>query len=86
MDINKVFPKPKEVEEELKRKREDDEKKAEKEELERIKSLAPPIQAPKMSQLIEERHHFIGLFYLFSKSGPDWRPFSGLASFKPLSH
>ena len=56
MDINKVFPKPKEVEEELKRKREDDEKKAEKEELERIKSLAPPIQAPKMSQLIEERH------------------------------
>ena len=58
MDINKVFPKPKEVEEELKRKREDDEKKAEKEELERIKSLAPPIQAPKMSQLIEERHPF----------------------------
>ena len=58
MDINKVFPKPKEVEEELKRKREDDEKKAEKEELERIKSLAPPIQAPKMSQLIEERYFY----------------------------
>ena len=56
MDINKVFPKPKEVEEELKRKREDDEKKAEREELERIKSLAPPVQAPKMSQLIEERN------------------------------
>ena len=57
MDINKVFPKPKEVEEELKRKREDDEKKAEREELERIKSLAPPVQAPKMSQLIEERNN-----------------------------
>lgn len=56
MDINKVFPKPREVEEELKRKREDDEKKAEREELERIKSLAPPVQAPKMSQLIEERN------------------------------
>ena len=34
------------------------EKKAEKEELERIKSLAPPIQAPKMSQLIEERYFY----------------------------
>ena len=65
MDINKVFPKPKEVEEELKRKREDDEKKAEKEELERIKSLAPPIQAPKMSQLIEERHLFIGVCFIY---------------------
>ena len=65
MDINKVFPKPKEVEEELKRKREDDEKKAEKEELERIKSLAPPIQAPKMSQLIEERYFYYLWFVLF---------------------
>ena len=55
MDINKVFPKPKEVEEELLRRREQDERKAEKEELDRIKALAPPVQAPKMSQLIEER-------------------------------
>ena len=64
MDINKVFPKPKEVEEELKKRREEDEKKAEKEELERIKSLAPPVQAPKMSQLIEERffYHFALLY------------------------
>lgn len=65
MDINKVFPKPKEVEEELKRKREDDEKKAEKEELERIKSLAPPIQAPKMSQLIEERYTFVFVHFTY---------------------
>ena len=72
MDINKVFPKPKEVEEELKRKREDDEKKAEKEELERIKSLAPPIQAPKMSQLIEERYILcICPLYLYLKTGPN---------------
>ena len=72
MDINKVFPKPKEVEEELKRKREDDEKKAEKEELERIKSLAPPIQAPKMSQLIEERYILcIFPLYLYLKTGPN---------------
>ena len=54
MDINKVFPKPPEVEEQLKRKKEEDEKRAEKEELQRIKSLAPPVQHPKMSQLIEE--------------------------------
>ena len=58
MDINKVFPKPKEVEEELLRRREQDERKAEKEELDRIKALAPPVQAPKMSQLIEERKKF----------------------------
>ena len=54
MDINKVFPKPREVEEELKRKKEEEEKLEEKLELERIKSLAPPVQQPKMSQLIEE--------------------------------
>ena len=54
MDINKIFPKPKEVEEELRKKKEDEDKQAEKEELNRIKSLAPPVQAPKMSQLIEE--------------------------------
>ena len=54
MDINKVFPKPREVEEELRKKREEDEVKAEKEELQRIKSLAPPVQPPKMCQLIEE--------------------------------
>ena len=53
MDINKVFPKPQEVEEELKLKKIEEEKKAEKEELERIKNLAPPVQPPKMSQLIE---------------------------------
>ena len=53
MDINKVFPKPREVEEELRKKREEDEVKAEKEELQRIKSLAPPVQPPKMCQLIE---------------------------------
>ena len=55
MDINKVFPKPPEVEEQLKKKKEEDEKRAEKEELQRIKSLAPPVQHPKMSQLIEEK-------------------------------
>ena len=54
MDINKIFPKPRQVEEDLKKKKEDDDKKAEAEELARIKSLAPPIAAPKMSQLIEE--------------------------------
>ena len=54
MDINKVFPKPREVEEELRKKREEDEVRAEKEELQRIKSLAPPVQPPKMCQLIEE--------------------------------
>ena len=54
MDINKIFPKPRQVEEELKKKKEDDDKRAEAEELARIKSLAPPIAAPKMSQLIEE--------------------------------
>ena len=51
MDINKVFPKPREVEEELRKKREEDEVKAEKEELQRIKSLAPPVQPPKMVTL-----------------------------------
>ena len=60
MDINKVFPKPREVEEELKKKKEEEERLAEKLELDRIKSLAPPIQQPKMSQLIEEIFcHFI---------------------------
>ena len=54
MDINKIFPKPRQVEEELKKKKEDDDKRAEAEELARIKSLAPPVAAPKMSQLIEE--------------------------------
>ena len=54
MDINKIFPKPRQVEEELKKKKEDDDKKAEAEELARIKALAPPVAAPKMSQLIEE--------------------------------
>ena len=53
MDINKVFPKPREVEEELRQKKIEDDKRAEKEELERIKSLAPAVQAPKISQLIE---------------------------------
>ena len=55
MDINKIFPKPKEVEDELRKKKEEEDKQAEKDELDRIKSLAPPVQAPKMSQLIEER-------------------------------
>ena len=54
MDINKVFPKPREVEEELKKKKDEDEKRAEAEEMARMKSLAPPTVAPKMSQLIEE--------------------------------
>ena len=54
MDINRVFPKPREVEEELKKKKDEDERRAEAEELARIKSLAPPTAPPKMSQLIEE--------------------------------
>ena len=49
-----MFPKPREVEEELRQKKIEDDKRAEKEELERIKSLAPAVQPPKISQLIEE--------------------------------
>ena len=60
MDINKVFPKPREVEEELRLRKIEDDKKAEKEELERIKSLAPAVQPPKISQLIEENILTIG--------------------------
>ena len=68
MDINKVFPKPPEVKEKLKRKKEEDEKRAEKEELQRIKSLAPPVQHPKMSQLIEEINvsNFTNIFEIFT--------------------
>ena len=50
-----MFPKPREVEEELKQKKIEEDLKAEREELERIKSLAPAAKPPKMSQLIEER-------------------------------
>ena len=59
MDINKIFPKPREVEEELKKRKEEDERRAEAEELARIKSLAPPTAPPKMSQLIEEPFTFL---------------------------
>ena len=71
MDINKIFPKPRQVEEELKKKKEDDDKKAEAEELARIKALAPPVAAPKMSQLIEEPLQIFknGLIFLFSFFG-----------------
>ena len=64
MDINKIFPKPRQVEEELKKKKEDDDKKAEAEELARIKALAPPVAAPKMSQLIEEPLLIFKRFYI----------------------
>ena len=61
MDINKVFPKPREVEEELRKKREEDEVRAEKEEnalraeqeeLARVKALAPVLVPPTMNQLM----------------------------------
>ena len=73
MDINKIFPKPRQVEEELKKKKEDDDKKAEAEELARIKALAPPLAAPKMSQLIEEtlqilKKGFIWILYFLKTS------------------
>ena len=67
MDINKIFPKPRQVEEELKKKKEEVDRRAEAEELARIKSLAPPIAAPKMSQLIEEplQIFFLELFFFY---------------------
>ena len=52
MDINKVFPKPPEVEEEMRRQKEEDLIRAEQEELARVKALAPVLVPPTMSQLM----------------------------------
>ena len=52
MDINKVFPKPPEVEEEMRRQKELDVIRAEQEELARVKALAPVLVPPTMSQLM----------------------------------
>merc|ERR1719266_2736918 len=52
MDINKVFPKPPEVEEEMRRQKEEDLVRAEQEELARVKALAPVLVPPTMSQLM----------------------------------
>ena len=52
MDINKVFPKPPEVEEEMRRQKEEDAIRAEQEELARVKALAPVLVPPTMSQLM----------------------------------
>lgn len=53
MDINKVFPKPREVEEEMRKRKESDEKQAEIDEIARVRALAPQVAPPTMSQLIE---------------------------------
>ena len=52
MDINKVFPKPPEVEEEMRRQKEEDLIRAEQEELARVKALAPVLVPPTMRQLM----------------------------------
>ena len=52
MDINKVFPKPPEVEEEMRRQKEENALRAEQEELARVKALAPVLVPPTMNQLM----------------------------------
>ena len=52
MDINKVFPKPPEVEEEMRRQKEENALRAEHEELARVKALAPVLVPPTMNQLM----------------------------------
>ena len=52
MDINKVFPKPPEVEESLRRQRVEQELADEAAELARVKALAPAIVPPTKSQLM----------------------------------
>ena len=79
MDINKVFPKPPEVEEEMRRQKEEDLIRAEQEELARVKALAPVLVPPTMSQLMAAQ---IGLKKLKTKSylAAISRPSSGLTS------
>ena len=52
MDINKVFPKPPEVEEELKQQRAEQALQEEAAELARVKALAPVVLPPTMNQLM----------------------------------
>ncbi|XP_023333888.1 PDZ and LIM domain protein 7 [Eurytemora carolleeae] len=54
MDLNKVFPKPKEVEERLKKNREEEERRREEEEVARVRALAPPAPPPPtIAQIIQ---------------------------------
>ena len=52
MDINKVFPKPPEVEQELQRAKQEEQERVEKEELARVRALAPALLPPTVSQLM----------------------------------
>ena len=69
MDINKVFPKPPEVEEEMRRQKELDVIRAEQEELARVKALAPVLVPPTMSQLMAAQ---IGLNLTLNTSQKDY--------------
>jgi hypothetical protein len=53
MDINKVFPKPRAVEEEMRKRKEAEERQAEIDEIARVRALAPQVAPPTMSQLID---------------------------------
>ena len=82
MDINKVFPKPPEVEEEMRRQKEEDLIRAEQEELARVKALAPVLVPPTMSQLMAAQ---IGLKQL-EKSSNSKKSLQGHLEILPFAY